>query len=242
MTPDTTPQEFDPQAWLMQRRQLVVDSVRAAAARDKVNLRLGLNAIEAHDKATLQRLADAQAQRMLDAGAILLVQDEQARLQRELADAQTKIGDMAAIMNGTFGSGWEDFDAAALRVANRKAVELEERNAFLSGHMREAQQIAQDAQTRIAGLEALLVDAQAEVDRLKEHQRRMMHDPDACNGVFRGDPPRYTPQCIALQAEVERLRAIIADAFPMCEEDWSHYPSNAAGKEVLKRMRAELKD
>ena len=43
----------------------------------------------------------------------------------------------------------------------------------------------------------------AEISRLKH--RIALHDP--CNGRMAGEPPRYTPECVVLRAEVAGLRA-----------------------------------
>lgn len=42
----------------------------------------------------------------------------------------------------------------------------------------------------------------AEISRLKH--RIALHDP--CNGRMAGEPPRYTPECVVLRAEVAGLR------------------------------------
>jgi hypothetical protein len=46
-----------------------------------------------------------------------------------------------------------------------------------------------------------------EIERLREHQRRAMHDPDVCNGRMVGEPPRYTPMCVSLRAAMQRMAA-----------------------------------
>lgn len=48
---------------------------------------------------------------------------------------------------------------------------------------------------------------QARVAELIEHQRQSMHDPDVCNGVMRGEPPLYTPMCVALRTRIAELEA-----------------------------------
>ena len=82
----------------------------------------------------------------------------------------------------------------------------------------------------------------AERERLREHQRQAMHDPDTCNGRMAGEPPRYEPWCVGQRAEIERLRAALADAIE-CVESWSAYAPpyfgakhNLAGD--LARLRA----
>ncbi len=70
----------------------------------------------------------------------------------------------------------------------------------------------------IERLRADLEAAQAEIVRLKEHQRLAMHDPDVCNGRIRGEPPRYVPECVAQQSELEAQRVLNAALTAKLEE------------------------
>ena len=54
--------------------------------------------------------------------------------------------------------------------------------------------------------EGLAQGFQNEIERLREHQRQALHDPDVCNGRMAGNPPRYQPECVSLRAELEAMR------------------------------------
>ena len=63
-----------------------------------------------------------------------------------------------------------------------------------------------------------------EIERLREHQRQAMHDPDVCNGRMVGDPPRYEPWCVGQRTEIERLRAALdAKVRPVVVENERSY-------------------
>lgn len=61
----------------------------------------------------------------------------------------------------------------------------------------------------------------AEISRLKH--RIALHDP--CNGRMAGEPPRYTPECVVLRADVaglreqvQHLQSLLVDADNICKE------------------------
>lgn len=53
----------------------------------------------------------------------------------------------------------------------------------------------------------IAAEADDEIERLREHQRQAMHDPETCNGRMTGSPPKYTPECVVLRAAIQRMAA-----------------------------------